>query len=134
MNYSQSKVFFDWNPKIICISTLFSLDYPETAIILGAPDFKGFILFSLRTLHQLMICGKTARLSCGVYNHPLHGKIAQPTVILFNMHLLPYLKEGKDLVLEVTTSENRSPNTQPRNWWYICKTDFCKSDIETIML
>lgn len=35
------------NPKIMDISTtLFSLDYPEIAVILGAPDFKGFVLFS----------------------------------------------------------------------------------------
>lgn len=63
---------------MILVFTLFSLDYPETAARMGTPDFKGFLLFSLRILPQLMICGKTAHLAVEFTFHPANESAAQP--------------------------------------------------------
>lgn len=65
-------------PKMIQVFTLFSLDYPETAVTMGTPDFKGLLLFSLRILPQLMTCGKTAHLAVEFTFHPSNESAAQP--------------------------------------------------------
>lgn len=65
-------------PKMIQAFSLFSLDYPETAVNMGTPDFKGLLLFSLRILPQLMICGKTAHLAVEFTFHSSNESAAQP--------------------------------------------------------